>query len=266
MATREATLLGEIERDLLDGKPLADLLRKCVLLGGKSGSVELRDWASKELRGYGPDDGDVPSYRIIAAPIMADAFTGGAIVKGQRIPVSALPDFVQENISEEMHLRQGVRELEALANSADGSGIHFSLPMGADIARLMDAQSENRWQHINALYWSIMPAVIHGVLDNVRTALAELVSELIGTMPNNQQMPTPEQAHQAVGVAVYGKKSQVTVTTSQASGEATSTITSQESSLPEESGFWTRGRKIGAAIVGLAAIVTAIFTVMLFIH
>jgi hypothetical protein len=267
MGRREETLLGEIERDLLDGKPLADSLRKCVLLGGKSGSVELRDWASKELRGYGPDDGDAPSYRIVPAPIMADAFTGGAMVKGQRIPVSGLPDFVQENISEEMHLRQGVRELDALANSTNGSeGIHFSLPMGAEIASVMDAQSGNSWQHINALYWSIMPAVIHGVLDNVRTALAELVSELIGTMPNDQQVPTPEQAHQAVGVAVYGKKSKVTVTTSQASGKAKSTITPHESSLPQESGFWTQGRKIGAAIVGLAAIVTAIVTVLQFYH
>ncbi len=267
MERREETLLGEIERDLLDGKPLADLLRKCVLLGGKSGSVELRNWASKELRGYGVDDGDVPRYRIVPAPIMADAFTGSAIVKGQRIPISVLPDFVQENISEEMELRQGVGELDALAKSTNGSeGVHFSLPMGADIARLMDAQSGNRWQHINALYWSVLPAVIHGVLDNVRTALAELVSELIGTMPSDQQVPTPDQAHQAVQVAVYGKKSQVTVTTSQASGAATSTIEAREPSPPEESRFWTRGRKIGAAVVGLAAIVTAIVTLIQFVH
>lgn len=39
----EQTLLAEIERDLLEGKPLADLLRKCIMLGGRSGSQDLRD-------------------------------------------------------------------------------------------------------------------------------------------------------------------------------------------------------------------------------
>jgi hypothetical protein len=55
VSRRDETLIGEIERDLLDGKALADL-RKCIVLGGRSGSVELRDWASRQLRGYGPDD------------------------------------------------------------------------------------------------------------------------------------------------------------------------------------------------------------------
>lgn len=267
MARREETLLAEIERDLLDGKPLADLLRKCIMLGGKSGSVELRDWASKEVGGYGEHDGDVPGYRIVPAPIMADAITGSAMVKGQRIPLSALPDFVQENISEEFHFLQGVGELEALARSTNGSeGVHFSLPMGAEIAQFMDAQSGNRWQHINALYWSVVPAVIYGVLDKIRTALAKLISELIGTVPSDQQAPTPQQAHQAVQVAVHGKKSRVNVTTSQASGEATSTITDGEPTPPKESGFWTRGRKIGTAIVGVAAIVTAVVTALAYFH
>lgn len=45
MSRRDETLISEIERDLLDGKPFADLLRKCTDLGGRSGSVELRDWA-----------------------------------------------------------------------------------------------------------------------------------------------------------------------------------------------------------------------------
>ena len=44
MADKDQGLLREIERDLLDGKPLADLLRKCVVLGGRAGSPELREW------------------------------------------------------------------------------------------------------------------------------------------------------------------------------------------------------------------------------
>ncbi len=66
-------------------------------------------------------------------------------------------------------------------------------------------------------------------------------------------------------VAVHGRRSQVTVTTSQAAGEATSTITILPP-LPERSGFWTRGRKIGAGLVGLAAIVSALIAVIQYVH
>ncbi len=204
MASREQNLLSEIERDLLDGKPLADLLRKCVMLGGKSGSAELRDWASKELRGYEPTD-EPPKYRTIGALLMADAITGNSIVRGQRISPSALPEFARDDIQEELTLRHGVGELEALVDGRKSDeAIRISIPMAADIGGWMDRESGNPWQHINAIYWSIVPPSIHRILDNVRTSLTEIVAELAGTMPRGQDVPTADQAHQAVQVAVHG--------------------------------------------------------------
>ena len=47
---RPPDLMAQIERDLLDEKPLDTLLRKLILLGGSAGSPELRNWASVELR------------------------------------------------------------------------------------------------------------------------------------------------------------------------------------------------------------------------
>jgi hypothetical protein len=45
--------MDEIERGALDNqRSLADTLRRCVLLGGKARSAELRAWASRELTGY----------------------------------------------------------------------------------------------------------------------------------------------------------------------------------------------------------------------
>ena len=55
MIKRPPDLMAQIERDLLDEKPLDTLLRKLILLGGSAGSPELRNWASVELRGYGRD-------------------------------------------------------------------------------------------------------------------------------------------------------------------------------------------------------------------
>lgn len=94
MAT-DSSLLAEIERDVLDGRPLADLLRKCIMLGGRSGSQDLRYWAGKELRGY-QGDTDLPPYRSVSAPILIDAVTGNSWVKGQSVPESGLPDFVRD--------------------------------------------------------------------------------------------------------------------------------------------------------------------------
>jgi AbiTii-like protein len=53
MARREDPLITLIERGALDETvSLASTLRKCVSLGGKSRSEELRDWATRELKGF----------------------------------------------------------------------------------------------------------------------------------------------------------------------------------------------------------------------
>lgn len=132
---------------------------------------------------------------------------------------------------------------------------------------MIDQQVDNPYQHIQRIYWSVLPAVISGVLDNIRTSLAELISELLGTMPRGQEMPTPDQANQAVQVAVNGKRSRVTVMTAQASGNAISTV-SPESQAPaaDEPGFGTMSRKIGATIVGLATVAGAVIAWLQLIH
>jgi hypothetical protein len=54
MARPVPGLLSQIEEGALDSRvPLVDVLRKCVALGGQAGSAELRDWARRELDGYG---------------------------------------------------------------------------------------------------------------------------------------------------------------------------------------------------------------------
>ena len=61
-----------MERDVLSDRPLAETLRKCIVLGGRAGSTELRDWASKELRGYYGDSA-LPQYRQVPAIIASPA-------------------------------------------------------------------------------------------------------------------------------------------------------------------------------------------------
>ncbi len=76
MGARDRNLFEQIEQDALDDDvPLASILRKVIALGGNVGSTELREWASRELKGYDKPD-DVPDYRRPAAAIKADAVIG----------------------------------------------------------------------------------------------------------------------------------------------------------------------------------------------
>lgn len=252
----ERGLLGQIEDDLLAGKPLADLLRKTIILGGRAGSTELRDWASHELNGFiGTATEDMPQHRIITAPLLLDAVTGNTQVTRQPISSRNLPDFANA-ITETFPLRQGVGELEAWVQQ--GETLSIQIPSADVIGAHIDRASGNPYQKIYSIYWAISPMVVAGVLDKVRTSLAELMGELIVVIPTDAT-PTPEQAAQALNVAVNGSKNRITVLANQnASGELTA-ISPPEKEKP---GWWNRSRKIGAALVGVATIIGTIVTVI----
>lgn len=223
----DQSLLASVQRDLLDGKPLPDVLRKCILLGSESGSAELRAWATRELKGY-DDPSDVPAYRKVPAQIQADATTGNAIVRGQTIGLSMLPDWAREHIKNQVTLFQGIGELESLYEAARQSGKspQTALPAWETVAAAMDraVADQNPWQHIHALYWVISPAGIAGVLDAVKTALTEFLAELGAVMPDSQEKPTADQVAHALHVATGGGSSTITIaapsTTVTASGSA----------------------------------------------
>ena len=69
---RSTNLLGKIEEQAIDGD-ISKALRLCLSLGGKTGSTDLRGWASLELNGYRGQD--VPEYRRIVAPLQVDGMT-----------------------------------------------------------------------------------------------------------------------------------------------------------------------------------------------
>lgn len=259
VAGREDDLIEQIERDALDESvPLATALRKCVVLGGKSGSEELRDWATRELKGYYGEDSDkLPDYRVVPAPLMLDGVSGNVQIRQQQLAPTALPDFAQEHIKEEVQLRDGVGGIEALLQQAE---IKLMPKMAADLARVMNADSGNPFQQIVSIYWAVSPAAVRGVLDQIRTSLAQLVAELRATMSSDDAVPSAEAANQAVEVVVSGRRSKVNVTTAQATGTgSTAATTASDQPGSAESGSWTRGKRIGGVVVGLATIAAAVF-------
>jgi hypothetical protein len=187
-------LIFEIERDAIDHTvPVATALRRCVVLGGRSGSEALRDWATRELEGY-LDQDEVPKYRAILAPLMVDGRTSTETFEHRQIAASSLPDVAHGRVTEELTLRQGAGELEGYLELSD---IRLQPPLASELVRLMNHESGNPNLRLISLYWSVSPVAINGVLDQIRTTLTKLIAELRATMPQGQDVPTGEQADRA---------------------------------------------------------------------
>lgn len=258
MVKRTNTLIDEIQAEALDpGVPVSSPLRKLVALGGQSGSKELRDWAGLELRGYSVTDVPLPDYRHAAAMIHIDGATFSAMITGQPISPSELPDPVNKHIDESVPLNGGVAEIESMIASAksQGGGVKLSLPKGQDIVRLMNYENQKRGGHdrVTAIYWAMSEVTLEGVLDQIRTRLVELVAEMRAEMPDEAEVPTAAVADNAVSVVIHGDKSRVNVVAAQASGNGSHTVTAAPAA--ERRRWWV---KLGAFVVGVAGVATAI--------
>lgn len=264
MARRDPSLLAQIEQDALDDDvPLAVALRKCVALGGRSGSSKLRTWANKELRGYVRED-ELPPYRKISAPLKINAVAGPNIITGQQISPMSLPDFVQENVSEDVHLRQPIAELESIVKSKQES-VKLTFPESASVAAFMNRKIAQPFQEITAIYWDVSVATIVGVVDQARTALVDFVAELVALMPEGAETPSAADTERALHVAVTGHRSQVTIQAPSASGGSTSTtemgsVRHEGEQQADETGprWWTRTRMVAAGTVALVAAIAGV--------
>lgn len=266
MTSGNQSLLNEIERGALDDDtPIASTLRKCVILGGQAGSTELRDWAIRELRGYEKVE-DLPPYRVIGAPIQVNAMVGNGWVKGQRISPSEIPPVLAEHMKEELPLRHGIGEIETMLQRAKSDGsVHLSL--SADAARIFNQEVQRPFQRVTDIYWAVSVGTLAGVVDQVRTTLAELVAEIRAGLPAGQEVPSAELTRQALNVAVTGFGARVTLNNAQSSSGSQSSISIDESQAgAEDRRFWTRSRRIGGLMVGLATVAATVLAALQWWH
>ena len=227
------------------------MLQLCLLLGGRADSEKLRDWARKELRGYQPGD-EIPAYRTVPAIIAIDGQVGPNQIRNEQISSAALPEFAREHISELVELRDGIGDIEQMAN-VDRDSLRLMLPGSAELMTIMNAQMRNSGRCITRIFWLTSRASMRGVVEQVRTSLVELVSEITALMPNDQSQPSKEAVDQAVDLVVTGKRHNVTIVSSQAVHAPTSSV-----ALPSASAetWWQRWRKRGL-IIGLSTVVAA---------
>lgn len=224
MSRKRESLLAQIEAGVLDdGVPLASLLQKCIVLGGQAGSEKMRDWARHELSGYSKDT--LPSYRLVFTGLAAQLTNlSGYNGASQRISPSAIPEQVREMLEKEgidletAVLGGGIGELEAWASQGE-SEMRLMPPWADFVAEVLSQYSVDRSStRVQAVYWPLSNAALRGVLVKVRTALAELVAELIALTPEAQDVPDKAAADQAVYLVVNGHRPTINVTSQHALG------------------------------------------------
>jgi hypothetical protein len=226
MVHRRDGLLAQIAADVVDdGVLLSSLLQRCIVLGGQAGSERMRDWARRELHGYAGAD-TVPDYRHVPAAVMVlitnkAGYNGGTT----RIDDSVFPPQVRDMIRKDVDLEdailnQGIGELEALAS--EGVDEHHLIPGWASLIKdTLNQFNMDAVSRVAEVYWSLSNASIRNVLVRIRTALAELVAELIALTPQDQEVPDKVAADQAVQFVITGDRPTIHYSPQQATGGGT---------------------------------------------
>lgn len=251
---KDLSLVEQIQSDALDGGArIADALRKCVALGGRAGSAELRDWATRELRGY-EDGTDLPDYRTVVAPIVIDGMTGNQQFTRMQISTHDLPEPARGKIDETLELRSGIGQLEELVTHARASGqpIRIGLHGGSTLAKLM---THERGYFVERVYWNVSPTAVVGVIDQVRTRLVELSAEIMAEAGRTGD-PSPQAVQNAVNVVVHGSRARVNLNAAQSSGGGGSA--SIAPALAGDRPWWRRAKTIWGLAIGLVTIAGAV--------
>lgn len=233
MAHKRGGLLAQIEADVVDDMvPLSSLLQKCIVLGGQAGSEKMRDWARRELNGYGDAD-TVPDYRHVAAAVMAVITNNaGYNPMTQRIDDSAFPsqlrDFICQKVGplDDAILGDGIGVLETMASQSTNEH-QLIPPWSSAVAYTLNRLNVSWNSHVAEVYWSVSNASVRGILVRIRTALAELVAELITLTPENQDLPDKQAADQAVHFVVTGDRTTIHIGDARAGDTVTHSSGSQ---------------------------------------
>lgn len=229
----DADILKSLREHVLDeSEPLAGLLRKCLALGALTGSEELREWANNELKGYS-DDAPLPPYRSITAPLFVNQRGGNEYLTGQQINHLQIPSDLREYVPDSLAFRQPLEEMVQMAASGEKS-----MKMGYAIFSVVAAEwtkTLGPWQAVTALYYSVLPSSIAGIVSMIRTTLVEIVIDLAKDVPLDS-LPSKAKVDSVVQVHIGSKDEyKVSVHTNQGViGQGPSSTQIQSNSVPTE--------------------------------
>lgn len=230
-----------------DHKRLSEALGLCVRLPDTSPTADLRNWAERELNGYG--ESELPSYRRISPPMFATTNR----VRNYPVSLQALPEYMQEHLSECL-VGMGTAELEALPRKSESTRIG---PAGMpEFVQLLNNEGFVEWPHtLVELFWLVDSSVFKGVLTSIFVELGHRVDELSFTPATTSE---PASATPAVAPTnnTYITGNNATVTHGENAHITTSHATKSKTS-PSSVERWTLGARWASVLVSVIGIVVA---------
>jgi len=196
-------LIDEIIEMAADGKtPLADALRKCLVLSFELKNEKLKKWTEKELNGFDKDD-VVPEYRK-AMLYSKGNFSGpwGARVHNRPLPLGILEQKHWDMLTS--RLVQPIAAYEKLA--AAGVDENASINWPPDLI--------HHYQHafidgfaLSSAWQEVPVSLVVGVCEEVRNRLLRFALEIRGELGHVDDKPSAvpaEKVEAAVVNYIYG--------------------------------------------------------------
>ena len=202
------SLLKQLRDEIVDpNAAVSAVLRKAKILAASLNHAEFDEWLAYELNGY-PNGRTLPSYRRIQSPLLG-TFSGpfGSSVTDYQIPISALPDFMQKDVTD-LRMAHSIRELEAMI--ASGSDV-FQRILATEAVLLSRDRIQLSGGHVLVeMHQPISKPMLEGIIDSVRTRFLDFLlgiqsmnTEVLESEAALSDLPK-EQVAQVFNVAVYG--------------------------------------------------------------
>jgi len=164
------------------------LLRMCKLLAARISHPLLNEWADRELNGY-PDIKSLPDYRVVRVDSYGEFFGGFRKAGRLQIPVSVLPEKLQE-LFQNAYMNSSISGYAALLIGDKNGRVteQWPLKLAVDYASTLtpDMQCVSAWKEIP------IGAVVR-LLDSVKTRILDYVIDLDREAPNAGETPIGSQ-------------------------------------------------------------------------
>lgn len=175
-------LLGEIRDGALsDSTSLAEVLRRCVILGHRMKYPPLKEWANQELNGYASQK-MVPSYRILTAQLTGNFSTAGWSLDSHPVPLSIFPD---DSISDIVTVPV-LQDVAALQKWKAQEQITLK-PRHSNLERYVTSNIGDG-QFCSLVWLQVAPSSITGLLSQIRNRIVGFVLDIEGEL-GDKAMP-----------------------------------------------------------------------------
>lgn len=194
-------LLDDIVIAITDTKePLADILRKCLVLAYRLNNDSLKVWVEKELNGYEKDE-DLPDYRL-ARGISKGLFVDGLAGYSDQQPI---PDALMEERHRDLATK--ITFTQPIASYDQREASNAAMQWSQNLVVYYQEKFLSG-MYLNRAWIEIPAGLIIGLVDTVRTRVLTFALEIQSELPEDtedalQDLPK-EKVEQAVQVHIYG--------------------------------------------------------------